>query len=1031
MPFSTFKHYVVDAGIYATVEDQPTLIAGLRNAKLTVKGEPARGGHKNGIWHTNRHVVLDWAMEAETVYLNVDVDEGPSAGTVFTFAAAERYLRQAAYARELIHVEIRYRSWERSIGDAVVAEMRLAAPQDGVAQGRLKLEGSGVLTVEDFNQVVAASRDWVYDQSRIINRASGTFEIIPDQEYDDQYSGDISGIIRPVGSWPIVINTPIRIDSPETFGVPFSGFVEGHIEDDPAVNYDDRGALTPIIVESPLPIPTPWQKYVRGVVEKSELPSPLELRERVIPIIVESPRPLKFNYYGEVHGYVVQEELPRTSDLTEYMVQKYYYNDLDGTRTYHGQEAVNPDGTFVVTYDISDLSGQGFDKVELRLYDTVTDQFVPDESTLGHKTFWNSWTEGRYYTQYEVRGSIFVDQRYELPAMTRPVMDNGTWLTEGNYTVSGDAEVELHDRDSGNPIGEHWALEKQGKHLSQYRVDFYTRVPGDKDYYQAQADVYTDGTFRAFADETSTPIWVFAMVDDDTAPAPPSNPVFIDNDGQSDYYGSSLVVNTLQPESYQYENIEVEFESWADFIYQGERRPASPYVKWQFYGVNSGVTKVVKAVDTSVEVEEGSVGAGQDVPEEWQKDPGDPFALLGMWSGEGVLPRSYNQTPEHPDGSTNDLYGTRFEFRNYLYDAALALLVATGYQNLAFADKFARGILDCQNTGEWTGRDTDQSFTEGCFVWFTDHWRPINWWQYYGEPVFRRTIDGWCMYALAKYLFVFDTDAAYYSEAQAALRLCNSMMMNYRAPDNSFMEGMTWFGNNFWEGAPDWTFVEDEKHFQGVEATYEVWWGNNLAYHLLGDDDFKTMAEIAANFALNICYDDNADGEGNGWFWTGATNGGPNSPLPEEGIIPETTMDNWSWGGIFLMAHGQEARAQQLRNTLHQWTAVDVDRFGRRYEGYRAHSPWGGYTNPPAKEQVWYEGSFGVALWFYRMGWIEEYETLISKLMHGQYNDGGFLYVVDQDEAYEMMRWPAIGSTAWFPLATTLKDFMWTETPYY
>jgi hypothetical protein len=120
-------------------------------------------------------------------------------------------------------------------------------------------------------------------------------------------------------------------------------------------------------------------------------------------------------------------------------------------------------------------------------------------------------------------------------------------------------------------------------------------------------------------------------------------------------------------------------------------------------------------------------------------------------------------------------------------------------------------------------------------------------------------------------------------------------------------------------------------------------------------------------------------------------------------------LDLSSWGGLFLLAIGETAKARQVADHL---AAFAVTEGG--VSGYQPFLEGPGYADPP--HTVWAEGSWGALLLRARLG--EDVSGATASLGGMQDAAGGFPQVVTAAGApYDMPAWPCVAGTAWAVVA--------------
>lgn len=848
--------------------------------------------------------------------------------------------------------------------------------------------------------------DWMKRQTQIEIESEDTVSVAFDGEVDRNHTGKVTGRVDvPSGAgFNLVSVTPIRVTHPEP-PIPegYLGQIRGTVDLN-ETGYEDRGMDTPISVTDPFPLENNWRGRILGTVQAAEFGLDLTPTTEAAPLVVESPAYVPWDYEGTISGRLEGSEIPdpATNDLSNYRVAAYYYSPYRNVRRLARWEYCDAAGNWSVTIshaDVANFEDELGPSAEVQLLVSYEEPLgtwnnVPNVTP---QIYWNAdITDGRSLTKYDVHMYLHVDgdTTYRRSSEDGWVLDNGEFIAYG-ATTSGRRLIDLYDSNAAAVVGNRWRQWNQGKRLTQWNVDLKVVEVLDQTEYDVavDGDVYTDGTWVAYNEKEETLPWKVELVHEDTLDQP---------------YGYFF------RHSHRYENLSARMENWVDLMYHVGTDPVYGEGRFEFTD-NSEGTKIVKAVDDRT------------------------GGVVGHTSAFGLLPRSFDLEPSDPD------YGTRYRHRVYGYDAALALLLACGLKQPGEADRYAQGVLGLQNTGQYifptadhpdhTGR-TNYSDSVGCFAWFTDHYEPANWYNYYGEPVFRTSTDGWCGYALGKYMERYPNGQHFDAAHKALYRLLNHWE-NFLHPSGDPYYGMPMFGYNSWGGPPDWVWTVELRQHVGFEAMLEVWWCCNQAFKVTGDTRFSDLRDTVKNGLLTGMWIDGpadvGDSANDGWDVAGFGSGihVDTTWFPAEWpagsrVNRNRTMDQWSWGGIWLNAVGEQAKIDTMLQSLYHWKTQGETSRGTPVWGYMAHRDWGGYTG--AVPSVWFEGSFGAALHFWRQGMTSEYNTLVDNLRRGQLPDGGFQYTTKEDERYQMVTYPAVGSTAWAVLATQLRGYMWAST---
>ncbi|MCP5016162.1 MAG: hypothetical protein GY938_12960 [Ketobacter sp.] len=129
----------IDVALYVDVSAVLTLVGALRNVQLTVNSEVIDASHAgNAPWRVKLANLLSWSISAGTVYL-VDLI------TPFGDDPAWTSLRTNQRTRAAIPIRVDYPDGSTEVGSAIITQMQLSAPYDGVAEGSVTLEGANDL----------------------------------------------------------------------------------------------------------------------------------------------------------------------------------------------------------------------------------------------------------------------------------------------------------------------------------------------------------------------------------------------------------------------------------------------------------------------------------------------------------------------------------------------------------------------------------------------------------------------------------------------------------------------------------------------------------------------------------------------------------------------------------------------------------------------------------------------------------------------------------------------------------------------
>ncbi|UCS93212.1 hypothetical protein KZP23_21600 [Echinicola marina] len=257
------------------------------------------------------------------------------------------------------------------------------------------------------------------------------------------------------------------------------------------------------------------------------------------------------------------------------------------------------------------------------------------------------------------------------------------------------------------------------------------------------------------------------------------------------------------------------------------------------------------------------------------------------------LPRGYEIPPEE-----EDVYNSPFVDRNYLYDAALSLLSATGLKEFELADKIVKGILVAQ-------------FLNGAFPFGANHSSPNY---QYNDAYFRVGAIAWVAYALGFYL-----EYRRSPENRSELVTAISNTLNYIASLENNPVGLPTGGSGRYEGEefnPNYSIG-----WISTEHCIDCYFALKQAGKVLKDSVYKHKANTVKNLMLNELWD-----EANQRFYQGISDAQTNTKDTAD------ALDCNSWGYLFLAASGEARRGQNLLVRLEQYYYVeDVETGAKGY----------------------------------------------------------------------------------------------------
>ena len=162
-------------------------------------------------------------------------------------------------------------------------------------------------------------------------------------------------------------------------------------------------------------------------------------------------------------------------------------------------------------------------------------------------------------------------------------------------------------------------------------------------------------------------------------------------------------------------------------------------------------------------------------------------------------------------------------------------------------------------------------------------------------------------------------------------------------------------------------------------------------------------------------------------------------------VGPDTAkaLDLGSWGGLFLLAVGEKAKAESSLEFVEQFRVNNTsiaqslvpDSYNLAYSspgpisGYRPYLDGAGYEGAPAV--VWAEGTWGAILLKERLGLDTTADVASMRKMQEADPNGGFVQVTSGSRPlpYEFHVWPAVAGTAWAAIVEGNDNILWRPDP--
>ena len=341
-------------------------------------------------------------------------------------------------------------------------------------------------------------------------------------------------------------------------------------------------------------------------------------------------------------------------------------------------------------------------------------------------------------------------------------------------------------------------------------------------------------------------------------------------------------------------------------------------------------------------------------------------------------------------------HGTGMEDRNFVYDQALAIFAAMSRNDEDLAKLLVDGLLKLQTqTGEHVGG----------FVFAAPQLNPS-----FTDPMYRTGAHAIATDALLAYIEKYPADsdrAAYMTQASEALDFIDRTRSETPASQGLYLGG---YGN--YSGNPQVFHPEFVIEWASAEHNIDIWHTFERASRIYPSQatEYKDKASALGGAIYSKLYNQTDK----------RMNQGVNAAGTPDTADP---LDVNSWGAIQLAGMGKQTEAELAlsRVSLFEYTHQGIEGYSPFYD-----SP--GY--PGAVPTVWYEGSFGVVLAYYKLGDYESYRTTLNSLAAGQEADGSFRYATDADPQYEIGVSKSIAGAAWYVLATDGRDLLWNTCVY-
>lgn len=346
------------------------------------------------------------------------------------------------------------------------------------------------------------------------------------------------------------------------------------------------------------------------------------------------------------------------------------------------------------------------------------------------------------------------------------------------------------------------------------------------------------------------------------------------------------------------------------------------------------------------------------------------------------------------DDEDDPAFGTALEDQSYVYDQAVALFAAIGDGDQALADLLAKGLLNLQEkAGPYIG----------AFVFAAPQLSPE-----YRDTVIRTGAHAIATDALLSYVDAYPlatNSASYRAAAEDGLAFIDTLLST-----SGETEGLYRGGYGDYTGPSDSFDATVVIPWASTEHNIDIWNTFVKAARVMGSAGQYAQKAAALNSVITsklYSADQHRLVQG----------------MQANGVDTADPLDVNSWGSMQMYSSGHYDEALLA---LARVSAFEVESNG--VTGYAPFYDSAGY--PGAKETVWFEGSYGVALAMYHLGYYDAYRSLLGTLASGQETDGSFRYATVEDAAYSITTRKSVASTAWYVLATTGRSAIWNVCLY-
>ena len=338
-------------------------------------------------------------------------------------------------------------------------------------------------------------------------------------------------------------------------------------------------------------------------------------------------------------------------------------------------------------------------------------------------------------------------------------------------------------------------------------------------------------------------------------------------------------------------------------------------------------------------------------------------------------------------------YGTtkQYDFlgkhgRCFLYDQAIAAIAVLMYEEDV---RQAYSILSMATSFQ----NKDGSFG---FSWDTYGCKnePAT---FYDFEYIRTGANAWLGYAMAYYQKITGDDAF----LTPAMKLAGWMIGRIN-PTYKLIEG----GFGEYEGL---NFKREEKTWMSAEHNIDAWFFFSEMAKIKENEDYRIIKENIRTSLLKYMWNDKQ-----GRFNQGLTQSGESDD--------EKALDVNSWGAMFLIACGENSKAERALKYVERKFSGHVEYNDTKIFGYKPYMGFSSYygINWSRRNFVWSEGSLGVAMAYLKLNNKKKAQQIINEMSQLQTFDnrgnyGGLFYsVYNKNEITDFARAPSVGGTAWF-----------------